>query len=152
MIDDSVDEACIHCNTATRCLTHIKAQHNINSPLDIWLSLAFLFLRRRDLLGQTSQWNSGLSNDNTNRCFLFLRRRDLLGETSQWNSGLSNDNTNRCFLFLRRRDLLGQTSQWNSGLSNDNTNRCRVWANKTIWLTRWLIYSSNNAQFYVRRN
>ena len=65
-IDDSVDKVCIHCSTNTHSLTHImthcptlthiRAQHNINSPLDLCHSLinCLLFLRRAGLLRQTS--------------------------------------------------------------------------------------------------
>ena len=65
-IDDSVDEVCTHCSTNTHrlshimthcpALTHIRAQHNISSPLDLWHSPAncLLFLRGAGLLGQTS--------------------------------------------------------------------------------------------------
>ena len=67
-IDDSADEVCTHCSTNTHnllihimthctALTHIRAQHNISSPLDLWHSPAncLLFLRGREgLLGQTS--------------------------------------------------------------------------------------------------
>ena len=65
-IDDSVDEVCIHCNTNTysltnimshcSALTHIRAQHNISSPLDLWhfQGNCLSFLRGADLLGQTS--------------------------------------------------------------------------------------------------
>ena len=61
-IDDSVDEVCTHCThslthimTLCPALTHIRAQHNISSPLDLWHSLAncLLFLRGANLLGQT---------------------------------------------------------------------------------------------------
>ena len=56
-IDESVDEVCTHCSTdtyslahiMTHCsaLTHIRAQHNLSSPLDLWHYLAncLLFLR-----------------------------------------------------------------------------------------------------------
>ena len=65
-IVDSVDDVCTHCSTKThsithimtRCpaLTHIRAQHNIRSPLDLWHTPAncLLFLRGAGLLGQTS--------------------------------------------------------------------------------------------------
>ena len=64
-IDDSVNEVCTHCSTNTYSLTHImthcpapthiRAQHNISSPLDLWHSLAncLLVLRGAGLLGQT---------------------------------------------------------------------------------------------------
>ena len=65
-IDDFVDEVCTHFSTSTHslthimthcpALTHIRAQHNISSPLDLWHSLAnyLLFLKGAGLLGQTS--------------------------------------------------------------------------------------------------
>ena len=65
-IDDSVDEVCTHCSTNTHslthimihcpALTHIRAQHNISSPLDLWHFPAncLFFLRGACLLGQTS--------------------------------------------------------------------------------------------------
>ena len=68
-IDDSVDEVCTHCSTGTNCLTHIithcpalahiRTQHNISSPLDLWHSPAncLLFLRGAGLLGQT-RWGT----------------------------------------------------------------------------------------------
>ena len=64
-IDDSVDEVCTHCNTGTHslthimthcpALTHIRTQHNISSPLDLWHSPAncLLFFRGVGMLGQT---------------------------------------------------------------------------------------------------
>ena len=65
-IDDSVDEVCTDCSTNTHslthimthcpALTHIRAQHNVSSPLDLWHSPAncLLYLRGSGLLGQTS--------------------------------------------------------------------------------------------------
>ena len=65
-IDDSVKKVCIHCSINTHSLTHImthcpavthiRAQHNISSPLDLWHASAnsLLFLKGAGLLGQTS--------------------------------------------------------------------------------------------------
>ena len=64
-IDDSINDVCTHCSTGTHSLihimthcptlTHIRTQHNISSPLDLWHSPAncLLFLRGVGLLGQT---------------------------------------------------------------------------------------------------
>ena len=66
IIDDCVDEVCIHCSSNTHslthimtqrpALTHIRAQHNISSPLDLCHTLAnfLLFRSGADLLDQTS--------------------------------------------------------------------------------------------------
>ena len=65
-IYDSIDEVCIHCSTSTHSLihimthrptlTHIRAQHNISSPQDLWHFLANCLLSSggADLLDQTS--------------------------------------------------------------------------------------------------
>ena len=64
-IDDSVNEVCTHCSTGNHSLTHImthcpalmhiRTQHNISSPLDLWHSPAncLLFFRGAGVLGQT---------------------------------------------------------------------------------------------------
>ena len=65
-IDDSVGEVCTNSTTNTHSLTHIithcpilthiRVQHNISSPQDLWHSPAncLLFLSGAGLLGQTS--------------------------------------------------------------------------------------------------
>ena len=58
-IDDSVDEVCTHCSSNTHslthimthcpALTHIRAQNNISSPLDLWQSPATVCVSSEEL-------------------------------------------------------------------------------------------------------
>ena len=64
-IYDSVDEVYIHCSTNTHCpaLTHIRAQHNISSPIDLWHSPAkcLLLISEADLLRNHNNSNCNVA-------------------------------------------------------------------------------------------
>ena len=77
-IDDSIDETCTHCNTSihslthimTHCpaLTHIRAQHNIGSSLDLWHSPAncLLFPQLSGFARPDKLWINNNNNNNNN--------------------------------------------------------------------------------------